>query len=291
MENNRQENLLRELEEQLVKVFKQHPENSKATRRDRETDLRQSVRILCEKFGLQRLRNIKPKHIEFLKDEWQGRGLAAGTQHNKISNLRWLAEKLGKTRLIPPSNSEAGIEKRTRHARAGKSLPLEKIKEVLDKLDGVKDKAIVLMGRQFAMRFKEAALFRPNRDVNGNMLWIKRGTKGGRPRYIWLVRPQQHELLEALRKMVQGRNGNLVDRDKTWEQWRQAAYGRLREAGLSREKDEVFHDLRRTWADEEFKRLRDKGHSIREAAHIVSKRLGHNRIEVLRWYLPGGAGA
>ncbi len=289
MGDNRQENVLRELYEQLVKVFKQNPENSKGTRRDRQTDLRQSVRLLCEKFGLQRLRNMKPKHVQALRQEWQTRGLVPGTQQNKMANLRWLMEKLGKTRMLAKSNAEAGIEKRARHGRAGKYLPPEKIMTVLDKLSGAKDKALVLMARQFGMRFREASLFRPNRDVQGNMLWIKRGGKGGRPRYLWLVRPQQHELLEALRKMVTGRNGNLVDPDKTWEQWRQSAYDRLRSAGLSRRQDEVFHDLRRTWADEEFKRLREKGHSIREAAHIVAKRLGHNRIEVLRWYLPGAA--
>jgi len=274
------------LKEQLTLILKQNPQNGYDTRRKREETLMAACDVLFNHFSLQNLRNLKPKHIEFLLKFWSD--VSPGELANRMARMRWLASKMGKTRLIPASNRELGIERRVRHERAGHFVPAERFEEVLSKLSRYRDQLQVRMGRWFGMRFREAALFRPNLDVEGFRLWIKRGTKGGRPRYICLVAPEQHALLAELRQEIPDRLGCLVDKEKTYENWRTAAYGRMRKAGLGRNQEDVFHDLRRTWADQEFTRLRAKGHSVEEAAKIVSKRLGHNRLEVLRWYLPNG---
>ena len=276
------------LEAQLLKLIKQAPEGSKETRRKREGALRAVCRFLHETFRLQRLKNLKPKHIDRLLKEWRDRGVSVGEIQNRLSYIRWLAERLGKDRLISTSNADLGLEKRERYTHAGKTMPEDKREEIIGRLDNDKDKMMILCGRHFGMRFKEAALFRPYQDVDGNILWIKRGTKGGRPRFIRLVNDAQWAVLEGLRWVANGKEGCLVDPAKQYKSWKSTTYKRFRAAGLSREVDHVFHDLRRTWADEEFARLRAKGLSIRAAATIVAKRLGHNRLEVLKWYLPGG---
>jgi hypothetical protein len=272
------------LQDQLVKILKQNPENGFETRRKRQAALMQACGILFEDFRLQSLRNLKPKHVKRLLQAWAH--VSPGETANRMAHLRWLANKLGKMLLIPESNRDLGIERRVRHERAGKFVAPDRFEEILARLRRENDRLQLMSGRWFGMRFKEAALFRPNLDVDGNRLWIKRGTKGGRPRYIWLVWPEQHAHLAELRRAIPDRLGCLVDKDKTYENWRTATYKRFRAAGLSRSDGDVFHDLRRTWADQELARLRAKGHSVEEAAKIVSKRLGHNRLEVLRWYLP-----
>jgi len=274
------------LTDQLVKILKQNPENGFETRRKRQAALLRACRILFAEFGLQSLRNLKPKHVKRLLGAWAH--LSPGEIANQMAHLRWLADKLGKTRLIPESNHELRIGRRVRYERAGKFVAPDRFEEILARLGRENDRLQLISGRWFGMRFKEAALFRPNLDVDGNRLWIKRGTKGGRPRWIWLVWPEQHAHLAELRRAFPERLGCLVDKGKTYENWRTATYKRFRAAGLSRREGDVFHDLRRTWADKEFARLRAKGHSIEEAAKIVSKRLGHNRLEVLKWYLPNG---
>lgn len=45
--------------------------------------------------------SLKPKHVEALLTRWQAEGLAAGTQKNRMSYIRWWAEKVGKAGVIP----------------------------------------------------------------------------------------------------------------------------------------------------------------------------------------------
>lgn len=54
---------------------------------------------------------------------------------------------------------------------------------------------------------------------------------------------------------------------------------------LGRKFDSRFHDLRRTFANSEMERLIAKGQTLEEAADIVSKELGHNRVEILEAYV------
>ncbi len=274
-----------ELEAQLVKILKQNPENSHETRRQRFQALREAAEFLAEKYGLLKLRNLKPKHVEALVEHWKASESSRGTIQNKLSHLRWLADKLGKTRLIPESNRDLGIETRERHTRAGKTIGDERLSRIVSDLADPKARLMVLMGRHFGMRFKEAALFRPHMDVSGRMVWLKRGTKGGKPRYVWMVSPEQEAVIAAARKLVAEPRGCLVDQDKTYIHWKRSMYRKLQAAGLSRSTDEAFHDLRRTFAVREIDRLVAKGMSRADAAKNVAKKLGHNRVEVIRWYV------
>jgi integrase len=137
------------------------------------------------------------------------------------------------------------------------------------------------------MRFREAMLFRPWRDFDGERIWLKRGTKGGRPRYLFLHNAKQREVIEEIRALVGGSDGALIPHEwKTFDSWRQHCYHEFRKAGLGQEEDVVFHDLRRTFACERLKYLMDvRGRSREDAAALVARELGHGRTEILEWYI------
>lgn len=275
----------RPLYQQLVKILKQNPENAKMTRRHRRVALVGMVRLLRNTFGLQNLHNIGSKHVQYVVETWKANDTGKGALANDLSHLRWLLDKLGKTALLPKRNDELGIEPRPRDVRQGKIVPPKQLVEIVMRLDPP-TRALVLLGRYFGMRFEEASLFRPNYDVDSQMglVWIKRGTKGGRPRYVPLVTQGQRVALEQVQALVADMQGCLIPKDLSYIQWKRRTYEKLRQAGLSKAQGSTFHDLRRTFAVEEMNRLVEKGRSPDEAARAVSKRLGHNRLEILSAY-------
>ena len=72
----------------------------------------------------------------------------------------------------------------------------------------------------------------------------------------------------------------------TYEKWRQYVYRVLRQAGVGRESDQTFHDLRRGYLCERMKFLMVvKGMDRARAAALVAREAGHHRLEILDWYL------
>ncbi len=56
--------------------------------------------------------SLKPKHVEALLNRWRAEGLSAGTQKNRMAFIRWWAEKVNKSGVVPPDNAELAIPDR-----------------------------------------------------------------------------------------------------------------------------------------------------------------------------------
>jgi len=277
------------LERQLISILAANREDAYGTQRKRSGELSQAARGLHDHFGLQKWANLGAKHVAYVVESWKAQYAGKRTLDQKLTHFRWLVRKIGKANLLPRENRELGIEPAPRYTRAGKFLSEERLREILDGVaDDPRRRMAVLLGRHLGLRFREAMLFRPWRDwEESGRIWVKRGTKGGRPRYLFLHNPRQREVLEEARALVHGQDAALIPQEAaTWEQWRQASYHKLRKAGMSRKLDAVFHDLRRTYAGERMHYLiRVRGLDQEHAERIVTRELGHNRREVLRWYL------
>jgi site-specific recombinase XerC len=277
------------LERQLVSILAANREGAYGTQRARSGNLARAAQALHERFGLQKWANLGAKHVAFLVDKWKAEDTRRRSIDAQLTHFRWLVRKLGKANLMPRSNLELGVKPGPRHTRAGKFVVQERLLEILSGVaDYPRRRMAIRLGRYFGLRFREAALFRPWRDwEESGRIWVKRGTKGGRPRYLFLWNARQREILEEARALVQGSDAALIPEDAaTWEQWRQASYHKYRKAGLSKETDTVFHDLRRTYAGERMHYLiKVQGLDPEHAERIVTRELGHSRREVLRWYL------
>ncbi len=272
---------------QLVSIFAANREDAYNTQRARASALKGVATMLHEEFGLQKWDNLKAKHIDHVVERLKAEDAGKRSIEGKLTHLRWLVRKIGKANLVPRSNAELEVEPGPRKTRAGKTVSDERLGAILGAVEDARLRAAIRLGRYLGMRFREAMLFRPSRDFDGERLWFKRGTKGGRPRYLWLHNPKQREVIEEVRALVGGGDAALIPREwKTFDSWRQHCYHKFRKAGLGQKTDAVFHDLRRTFACERMKYLMEfRGRSRDDAARLVARELGHSRTEILEWYI------
>ncbi len=274
------------LERQLISILASNREDSYATQRKRGHILSQASRTLRERFGLEKWANLKEKHIAAVVDAWKTDDRGRRGIEEKLSHLRWLVRKIGKANLVPRTNAELGVEAGPRCTRAGKVIADDHFAAMLGAVPDERVRAMMLLARELGLRFKEAALFRPDRDWQGDRLWVKRGTKGGRPRYLWLHNPRQAETLEWARTLARGDAGLIPPEYRTYEEWRQYVYRTLRAAGVGRATDATFHDLRRTYLVERMKHLVTVKQAVPlQAAALVAREAGHSRLEILDWYI------
>ncbi len=274
------------LERQLISTLAANREDSYATQRKRGYILSRVARTLHERFGLQKWDNLGQKHVLHVIETFKAEDRGRRGIEEKLSHLRWLVRKIGKANLVPRTNAELGVEPGLRHTRAGKVIPDARLTEMLQAVPDERVRTMMLLARHLGLRFKESALFRPGHDWQGDRIWVKRGTKGGHPRYLFLHNPRQAEVLEGARRLAGGEACLIPPEYRTYEEWRQYVYRVLRGAGVGRASDQTFHDLRRGYLCGRMKFLiAVKGMDRAHAAALVAREAGHHRLEILDWYL------
>jgi site-specific recombinase XerC len=94
---------MRDINDQLKQFCRRSRDGSHATQRDRERLLDRIANQLHE-MGFRNLgpSGLKPKHVEAVVECWKTEGLATGTIKNRMSALRWWAEKIGKPNVVAP---------------------------------------------------------------------------------------------------------------------------------------------------------------------------------------------
>ena len=156
--------------------------------------------------------------------------------------------------------------------------------------------------RTFGLRFREASLLNVPRALKQSrtegQINISAGTKGGRGKHAdrWLpVTQQGQELLRQIHKAL-GNQKNLIPEHQNYIQWRNHAYSQWR---LATRETEIrgFHDLRAAYACERYHEItkypapvitgkRTASKTLdHKARTIISREIGHNRINVLVAYI------
>ena len=160
--------------------------------------------------------------------------------------------------------------------------------------------AVAELARELGLRSKEASLLDTGKALKEAQsraaVTISEGTKGGRVREVPITRPEQLTALSRAAS-VQGDARALIPASQNWHQWRQGELRDTRETlqayGIDR-----LHDLRAAYACERYEQL--TGHAApvqggqiqdrdadRHAREVISKELGHHRIEVVASYVGG----
>jgi len=239
-------------------------------------------------------KSLKPKHVEALVSGWKDRGLSTGTIKNRMSHLRWWAEKIGKQNVVLRNNSDYGIENRTYVTSLSKARTFTD--HQLDKVKCEYVKASLQLQRSFGLRREEAIKFDCNYAIKKDHIVLK-GTwcKGGKQRVVPITSQDQRQALEyALR--VSG-NRSLIPSHKNYIQQL-----KVYERQTSLAKLNKMHGLRHEFAQQQYHKLTGwkcpaKGGLKRfemtpiqknidfESRLKISKMLGHERIEVTAVYL------
>ena len=286
---------MRDLNYELKQLCRRNHDGSYATQRDRERVL-DLVASQLHELGYRHMTaaSIKPKHVEGLVERWNAEGLAVGTIKNRMAELRWWAEKIGKQNVIARDNDHYGIGNRTYVTNVSKARELSG--SDLSRITDPYTRMSLRLQAAFGLRRGESIKIRPEWADRGDKLALKdTWTKGGRPREIPIRNDEQRQVLDEA-KALAGR-GSLIPAERSYvDQLRRfehqcAAAGVHRIHGHRHQYAQTRYRELTGWAAPAAGGLRSKDltpsqrEADREARLTISQELGHEREQITAVYL------
>ncbi|MCO3758180.1 phage integrase N-terminal domain-containing protein [Pseudomonas aeruginosa] len=278
----------------LRQLCHRNRDGSHNTQADRMRSLALAARQLREAgFRQMKASSLKGKHVQTLLDRWQAEGLSSGTIKNRLSHLRWWAEKIGKSGILPADNTQLGVAERRYVTN------ISKARELGDRLARITDPHVRISLRlqaAFGLRREESIKFQPRNADCGDHIAIKGAwAKGGRDRTVPITTPEQRAVLNDAHRVAG--LGSLIPAHKTYIQQRHIYDGQCKAAGLSN-----MHGLRHRYAQMRYETLTgwtspaaggpgtaqldlSRRLADQQVRQQISRELGHERVKVTAVYL------
>lgn len=278
----------------LRQLCQRNRDGSYTTQADRMRSLSLAARQLREAgFRQMKASSLKGKHAQALLDRWQEEGLSSGTIKNRLSHLRWWAEKIGKAGILPADNTQLGVAERRYVTNVSKARELG---TGLEEITDVHVRMSLQLQAAFGLRREEAIKFQPSYADRGDHIALKGSwTKGGRERTVPITTTEQRDALHAAHRLAG--TGSLIPANKTYIQQRNVYDGQCKAASLSH-----MHGLRHQYAQSRYETLTGRpppaagGPLVtelsptqriedRHARQTISRELGHERVQITAIYL------
>ena len=286
---------MQNLNYELKQLCARNRDGSFATQRDRERILTLVANQLREMgFVNMHVQSLKPKHVEKLVERWKAEGLSTGTLKNRMSGLRWWAEKNGKANVVAKCNDAYGIADRRYVTNVSKARQLTD--GDLSKVTDPYTRVSLKLQAAFGLRLKESLMIRPVRADHGDTLVLKNSwTKGDRARELPIRNEAQRRVLDEAKRFAG--KGSLIPADMSYVQQRRRFEYQCDRAGIHR-----VHGHRHQYAQERYRELtgwsapavggprsraltREQKSLDREARLTISRELGHEREQVTAIYV------
>lgn len=217
------------------------------TARDRRQRGKQAIRILHRKgMKVQSVHNLRAKHFDVLMEHVETADYEPGTRQDWVSFLRWLAQELGlgevERRIVRRRWRMKHLMRRTYVAKGDRSLLPTGVSfdEMFQRVYAIEPwvAACVLLMHAFALRAKEAMLFRPwdPYDEQGR-IHIEYGTKGGRSRTHErpvLSKVYEMAVLGFARLFAASKTESMIPRGMEFKHAYARFYYVMRKAGFTR---------------------------------------------------------
>ena len=286
---------MRDLNYELKKLCLRNCDGSYATQYARERILAMIANQLHEMgFRSMQATSLKPKHVQALVDRWKAEALSPATIKNRMSELRWWAEKIAKQNVIAKDNAHYGIAKReyVTNISQSRELTTGDLAKVTDRYTQLSLK----LQAAFGLRREESIKIRPQWADSGDQLVLKASwTKGGREREIPIRTVEQRQLLDEAKQFAG--SGSLIPKAMTYVQQLQRFKAQCMAASIQH-----VHGHRHQYAQERYRELTGRACPAqgglaskqltpeqktidREARLTVSAELGHGRERVTAIYL------
>ena len=278
----------------LRQLCQRNRDGSHNTQADRMRSLALAARQLREAgFRQMKASSLKGRHAQALLDRWQEEGLSSGTIKNRLSHLRWWAEKIGKAGILPADNTQLGVAERRYVTNVSKARELG---TGLEEITDVHVRMSLQLQAAFGLRREEAIKFQPSYADRGNHIALKGSwTKGGRERTVPITTTEQRDALHAAHRLAG--TGSLIPANKTYIQQRNVYDGQCKAASLSH-----MHGLRHQYAQSRYETLTGRPSPAaggplvtelsptqriedRHARQTISRELGHERVHITAIYL------
>lgn len=285
-----------ELKHSIIMMLKNSHEGSYNTRAVRKKRLLMVADQLSEGgYKIAHIKQLKLKHVQYLVGNWLQAGLTPGTIKTRMTDLRWVMEKNGKSSLIPQKNEDLNIPNRQYVTNEDKSVVLSDgdLSKILDS----DVRMSLLLQCAFGLRREESIKIRINEALVGDELKL-RGSwcKHGRARSIKIHYPEQWEVIKQVKKYLGGSKRALIPADRTYIQQQNIYDRQTTRAGLHK-----LHGLRHAYAQKRYfdltgfpcpaqggcvdKILTQEDKCIDKLAReTISHELGHDRVDVVSVY-------
>ena len=286
---------MKTLNYQLKELCKHNRDGSFATQSNRHRILQKMANDL-HGLGYRHMqaKSLKTKHVDALMKKYSNEGLAIGTLKNRLSHLRWWANKIAKSNIVSRDNANYGIGKRQLVAKASKAQALD-----YNKLENITDPHVKMsleLQAAFGLRREEAIKFSPLvADQQAYIRLKSTWCKGGKERTIPIRTEAQRDVLDRAR-LLAGK-GSLIPPHRQYVQQMRIYEKQTLKAGLS-----TMHGLRHAYAQTRYeeltgrpaptcggpnlKQLTSKQRRIdHEVRMIISRELGHKREQITTSYL------
>ena len=287
---------MRDLNYDLKQLCRHNRDGSYATQADREHIL-DLIADQLQEMGFRHMNahSLKPKHVEKLVERWLAEELSPGTIKNRMSALRWWAEKTGKENIIARTNAAYGIPDRVYVTNISKAKEL-----VMDQLKQIRTDCIRISLRlqaAFGLRRAESIKIVPKWADRGDRLVLKDSwTKGGREREIPVRTPEQRQLIDEAKVLAKGKS-LVAPGYTTYRDYLKHFRYESERIGIH-----AFHGHRHFYAQARYqeltgrdcparggptsKQLTPKQKALdREARETISREMGHGREQVTAVYL------
>ena len=286
---------MKDLNYQLKTLCKANRDGSYATQATRSRILDLIANQLHE-LGYKHMqaRSLKPKHVDALVSHWKDQRISVGTFKNRLSALRWWANKVGKADIIARDNNAYDIGNRRYVSEASKAQTLQQ--RQLGKVSDPYVRLSLRLQSAFGLRREEAIKFSPNYAIKDDHIKLKASwTKGGRARTVPIRNGEQRQLLEDVRKLARG--GALIPPERNYVEQRNRYDRQVRTAGFK-----TPHGLRHAYAQRRYEELTgwkaplaggpasksltiDQRAFDKGARKTIAEELGHSREEISATYL------
>ncbi len=285
---------MRDLNYELKQLCQRNHDGSYATRHAREAILTQIANQLVELgFKDMKATSLKPKHVTGLVELWKSQSLSAGTIKNRMTELRWWAEKVNKRNVMARDNEHYGIARRQYVTNLDKSRTLTS--GDLAKVTDAYTQLSLKLQAAFGLRLEESIKIRPEWADRGDRLALKDSwTKGGRAREIPILSERQRAVLEEAKQFAG--KGSLIPADKSYKEQMNRFKAQCQAAGIFH-----VHGHRHHYAQERYRELTgwlcpaqggpkskeltlDQKGLDHKARLTISNELGHGRRNIVSVY-------
>ena len=285
---------MRELNYQLKQLCQRNRDGSYRTQADRERQLTLIANQL-HTLGYRKMntQSLKPKHIEALVKHWQKEEISVGAIKNRLTVIRWWAQKVNRQNVVARSNDHYGIPDRQFVTNISKAQSVTR--KDLEQVRDLHVRMSLELQQAFGLRREEAIKFQPSFADEGDRIALKASwTKGGKAREIPVRTDEQRSVLDRTRQLAG--NGSLIPSSRNYRQQLRIYERHTANAGLSR-----MHGLRHAYAQQRYqeltgwpapaaggptvKALTPEQKLIDQKVRLtISRELGHERPQIVAVY-------
>lgn len=254
------------------------------TREAKLQTIKRFADFVQNRFGLQRIENLKPGHIQAYAQSLHDQNTSARTGANYMAYIRDLCQAIGKGGIVAKDNAAYGF------GGVSRQNPLEvnsdKIAAIRSQLDAkaaAGDRLAMMMGASaemrdaFGLRQKEGLLSCNIVVKDGRACLDVKGAKGGKPRQIPVRNQKQLNALDrvaATAKLLGNANGRVIPPEMSLKEAMQAESNAWNKSGGTRAAKANMHAQRHAYAQERLAEGATKAEVNRELGHGDHRSLG-----------------